>query len=179
MAAGPHPSQPSSSSSFSPLVFSLPVLPVGAQQPESFIGYFTTACVAIVLAIFSYILLPRMVRLCRPGGEGCRDTEPFASQHKDHGALAPQPWLLPASTPPGSGQALPCPGELHERTPGGLWDTSRFRYPQYPCGNEALGEQESISIGQKWKEYFPILHLPISPTSAITTEPLAAFFPYA
>lgn len=33
---------------------------IGAQQPESYIGYFTTACVAIVLAIFSYILLPRM-----------------------------------------------------------------------------------------------------------------------
>ena len=39
------------------------VLPVGAQQPESYIGYFTTACVAILLAIFSYVLLPRMVRL--------------------------------------------------------------------------------------------------------------------
>lgn len=38
------------------------VLPVGAQQPESYIGYFTTACVAILLAIFSYVLLPRMVR---------------------------------------------------------------------------------------------------------------------
>uniref|UniRef100_A0A8C2TGE9 Solute carrier family 29 member 1 (Augustine blood group) n=1 Tax=Coturnix japonica TaxID=93934 RepID=A0A8C2TGE9_COTJA len=34
---------------------------IGAQQPESYIGYFTTACVAIVLAIFSYILLPRML----------------------------------------------------------------------------------------------------------------------
>ncbi|NXC45336.1 S29A1 protein, partial [Penelope pileata] len=33
---------------------------IGDQQPESFIGYFTTACVAIVLAILSYILLPRM-----------------------------------------------------------------------------------------------------------------------
>ncbi|NXE20814.1 S29A1 protein, partial [Ardeotis kori] len=33
---------------------------IDAQQPESFIGYFTTACVAIVLAIFSYILLPRL-----------------------------------------------------------------------------------------------------------------------
>nr|XP_009501368.1 PREDICTED: equilibrative nucleoside transporter 1 [Phalacrocorax carbo] len=33
---------------------------IGAQQPESFIGYFTTACVAIVLAISSYILLPRL-----------------------------------------------------------------------------------------------------------------------
>ncbi|NXE04619.1 S29A1 protein, partial [Lophotis ruficrista] len=33
---------------------------IGAKQPESYIGYFTTACVAIVLAIFSYILLPRM-----------------------------------------------------------------------------------------------------------------------
>ncbi|NXK46457.1 S29A1 protein, partial [Chauna torquata] len=32
---------------------------IGAQQPESFIGYFATACMAIVLAIFSYILLPR------------------------------------------------------------------------------------------------------------------------
>lgn len=44
-------------------VSSLPVLPVGAQQPESYIGYFTTACVAILLAVVSYILLPRMVRL--------------------------------------------------------------------------------------------------------------------
>ncbi|NXC67594.1 S29A1 protein, partial [Anhinga anhinga] len=33
---------------------------IGAQRPESFIGYFTTACVAIVLAISSYILLPRL-----------------------------------------------------------------------------------------------------------------------
>ncbi|NWI23372.1 S29A1 protein, partial [Sula dactylatra] len=33
---------------------------IGARQPESFIGYFTTACVAIVLAISSYILLPRL-----------------------------------------------------------------------------------------------------------------------
>uniref|UniRef100_A0A8V0ZA14 Solute carrier family 29 member 1 (Augustine blood group) n=1 Tax=Gallus gallus TaxID=9031 RepID=A0A8V0ZA14_CHICK len=33
---------------------------IGAQQPESYIGYFTTACVAILLAIFSYVLLPRM-----------------------------------------------------------------------------------------------------------------------
>lgn len=42
---------------------SLPVLSVGAQQPESFIGYFTTACVTIVLAIVSYVVLPHMVRL--------------------------------------------------------------------------------------------------------------------
>ncbi|XP_042691346.1 equilibrative nucleoside transporter 1 [Centrocercus urophasianus] len=33
---------------------------IGAQQPESYIGYFTTACVAILLAVVSYILLPRM-----------------------------------------------------------------------------------------------------------------------
>ncbi|KFO69799.1 Equilibrative nucleoside transporter 1 [Cuculus canorus] len=39
------------------MIFSIAI---GAQQPESYIGYFTTACVAIVLAIFSYILLPRM-----------------------------------------------------------------------------------------------------------------------
>ncbi|NXE73115.1 S29A1 protein, partial [Cochlearius cochlearius] len=39
------------------MIFSIAI---GTQQPESFIGYFTTACVAIVLAIFSYILLPRM-----------------------------------------------------------------------------------------------------------------------
>ncbi|KFU84723.1 Equilibrative nucleoside transporter 1 [Chaetura pelagica] len=39
------------------MIFSIAI---GAQQPESFIGYFTTACVAIVLAIFSYILLPRL-----------------------------------------------------------------------------------------------------------------------
>lgn len=42
---------------------SLPVLSVGARQPESFIGYFTTACVTIVLAIVSYVVLPHMVRL--------------------------------------------------------------------------------------------------------------------
>ncbi|XP_009476845.1 equilibrative nucleoside transporter 1 isoform X1 [Pelecanus crispus] len=39
------------------MIFSIAI---GAQQPESFIGYFTTACVAILLAILSYILLPRM-----------------------------------------------------------------------------------------------------------------------
>ncbi|NXL55694.1 S29A1 protein, partial [Chordeiles acutipennis] len=39
------------------MIFSIAI---GAQQPESFIGYFTTACVAILLAIFSYMLLPRM-----------------------------------------------------------------------------------------------------------------------
>ncbi|XP_031449773.1 equilibrative nucleoside transporter 1 [Phasianus colchicus] len=33
---------------------------IGAQQPESYIGYFTTACVAILLAVVSYVLLPRM-----------------------------------------------------------------------------------------------------------------------
>ncbi|XP_047936089.1 equilibrative nucleoside transporter 1 [Anser cygnoides] len=38
------------------MIFSIAI---GAQQPESFIGYFTTACAAIVLAIFSYIFLPR------------------------------------------------------------------------------------------------------------------------
>uniref|UniRef100_A0A8D0F8S4 Solute carrier family 29 member 1 (Augustine blood group) n=1 Tax=Strix occidentalis caurina TaxID=311401 RepID=A0A8D0F8S4_STROC len=56
------------------MIFSIAI---GAQQPESFIGYFTTACVAIVLAMFSYILLPRMVRLCHPGGEGCGDMGPL------------------------------------------------------------------------------------------------------
>ncbi|NXO02593.1 S29A1 protein, partial [Rhinopomastus cyanomelas] len=39
------------------MIFSIAI---GAKQPERFIGYFTTALVAIVLAIFSYILLPRM-----------------------------------------------------------------------------------------------------------------------
>ncbi|NXM70865.1 S29A1 protein, partial [Serilophus lunatus] len=39
------------------MIFSIAI---GAQQPESFIGYFSTACVAIALAIFSYIILPRM-----------------------------------------------------------------------------------------------------------------------
>ncbi|KFO92360.1 Equilibrative nucleoside transporter 1 [Buceros rhinoceros silvestris] len=39
------------------MIFSIAI---GAQRPETFIGYFTTACVAILLAIFSYILLPRM-----------------------------------------------------------------------------------------------------------------------
>ncbi|NXX84786.1 S29A1 protein, partial [Urocolius indicus] len=39
------------------MIFSIAI---GAQQPESYIGYFTTACVAIGLAIFSYLLLPRL-----------------------------------------------------------------------------------------------------------------------
>ncbi|NWI98338.1 S29A1 protein, partial [Crypturellus undulatus] len=39
------------------MIFSIAI---GAQQPESYIGYFTTACVAIVLAVFSYIILPRL-----------------------------------------------------------------------------------------------------------------------
>uniref|UniRef100_A0A8C5X564 Solute carrier family 29 member 1 (Augustine blood group) n=1 Tax=Malurus cyaneus samueli TaxID=2593467 RepID=A0A8C5X564_9PASS len=42
------------------MIFSIAI---GAQQPESFIGYFTTACVTIVLAIASYFILPHMVRL--------------------------------------------------------------------------------------------------------------------
>ncbi|NXV79528.1 S29A1 protein, partial [Atlantisia rogersi] len=33
---------------------------IGSQKPESYIGYFSTACVVIVVAILSYILLPRM-----------------------------------------------------------------------------------------------------------------------
>ncbi|NWW09446.1 S29A1 protein, partial [Oreocharis arfaki] len=37
------------------MIFSIAI---GAQQPESFIGYFTTACVTIVLAIVSYVVLP-------------------------------------------------------------------------------------------------------------------------
>ncbi|KAF2988301.1 hypothetical protein EK904_001956 [Melospiza melodia maxima] len=39
------------------MIFSIAI---GAQQPESFIGYFTTACVTIVLAIVSYVILPHM-----------------------------------------------------------------------------------------------------------------------
>ncbi|NXT71714.1 S29A1 protein, partial [Chaetops frenatus] len=39
------------------MIFSIAI---GAQQPESFIGYFTTACVTIVLAIVSYVVLPQM-----------------------------------------------------------------------------------------------------------------------
>ncbi|NWV54669.1 S29A1 protein, partial [Daphoenositta chrysoptera] len=39
------------------MIFSIAI---GAQQPESYIGYFTTACVAIVLAIVSYVVLPHM-----------------------------------------------------------------------------------------------------------------------
>ncbi|NXQ36357.1 S29A1 protein, partial [Alaudala cheleensis] len=39
------------------MIFSIAI---GAQQPESFIGYFTTACVTIVLAIVSYVVLPHM-----------------------------------------------------------------------------------------------------------------------
>ncbi|XP_035757352.1 equilibrative nucleoside transporter 1 isoform X1 [Egretta garzetta] len=45
---------------FNIAISSHPVLSVGSQQPEGFIGYFATACGAIVLAIISYILLPRM-----------------------------------------------------------------------------------------------------------------------
>lgn len=86
--------------------------PVGAQQPESFIGYFTTACVAIVLAIFSYILLPRMVRLCHPGGEGSGDVGPLCTMAGG---------LYPTSTPPlaatslhllGQGKLSPVPRDL-------------------------------------------------------------------
>ncbi|KAM8809011.1 equilibrative nucleoside transporter 1 [Eudromia elegans] len=33
---------------------------IGSQQPETYIGYFATACVVIVLAIFCYIVLPRL-----------------------------------------------------------------------------------------------------------------------
>uniref|UniRef100_A0A8D2QG97 Solute carrier family 29 member 1 (Augustine blood group) n=1 Tax=Zonotrichia albicollis TaxID=44394 RepID=A0A8D2QG97_ZONAL len=40
------------------MIFSIAI---GAQQPESFIGYFTTACVTIVLAIISYVILPHML----------------------------------------------------------------------------------------------------------------------
>uniref|UniRef100_A0A8C3U9E0 Solute carrier family 29 member 1 (Augustine blood group) n=1 Tax=Catharus ustulatus TaxID=91951 RepID=A0A8C3U9E0_CATUS len=40
------------------MIFSIAI---GAQQPESFIGYFTTACVTIVLAIVSYVVLPHML----------------------------------------------------------------------------------------------------------------------
>ncbi|NWH32836.1 S29A1 protein, partial [Chloropsis hardwickii] len=39
------------------MIFSIAI---GAQKPESFIGYFTTACVTIVLAIVSYVVLPHM-----------------------------------------------------------------------------------------------------------------------
>ncbi|NXU99713.1 S29A1 protein, partial [Cettia cetti] len=39
------------------MIFSIAI---GAQQPESFIGYFATACVTIVLAIISYVVLPHM-----------------------------------------------------------------------------------------------------------------------
>lgn len=60
--------------------------PVGAQQPESYIGYFTTACVAILLAIFSYILLPRTVRLHPLGGEETGEPRPHST-----------PALVPAS----------------------------------------------------------------------------------
>ncbi|NXD26959.1 S29A1 protein, partial [Spelaeornis formosus] len=39
------------------MIFSIAI---GAQQPESYIGYFTTACVTIVLAVVSYVVLPHM-----------------------------------------------------------------------------------------------------------------------
>lgn len=170
MAVGPHFSQPSSSPSFLPPISSLPVLPVGAQQPESFIGYFTTACVAITLAIFSYILLPRMVSLCCPGGKGCGDMGPL---HITAEGL----WLTstPALAPTSlhlldKGKLSPVLREL-----SGIFPTSDTPVSLGYCGNESLGEQESISI----RHILPILHLPISAISAITTQPLVAFFPHA
>lgn len=131
----PHSSQPSSSSVFSPAFFSLPLLPVGAQQPESFIGYFTTACVAIVLAIFSYILLPRMVRLCCPDGEWCGAVGPLHI-HRDCGPLAPQPWLLLSI--------------LVLRELSGILPTSNNIVG-------VLAAQKSISIQHKWKEHFVLI----------------------
>lgn len=125
------------------------MLPVGAQQPESFIGYFTTACVAIGLAIFSYILLPRMVRLCCPGGEGCGDTGPLCITAQG---------LWPTSTPALAPTSLLLLGQdkpsLVPRELSGVLPTSDTPVSLGYCGNEPLGEQESISIGHKWKEYF-------------------------
>lgn len=125
------------------------MLPVGAQQPESFIGYFTTACVAIVLAIFSYILLPRMVRLCCCGGEGCGDMRPSRIA-----AQGPWPTSTPALAPTslhllGQGKLSPVLREL-----SGILPTSDTPIPLGYCGNEPLGELGRISIRHKSKEYF-------------------------
>uniref|UniRef100_A0A8B9U6M4 Solute carrier family 29 member 1 (Augustine blood group) n=1 Tax=Anas zonorhyncha TaxID=75864 RepID=A0A8B9U6M4_9AVES len=82
------------------MIFSIAI---GAQQPESYIGYFTTACVAILLAIFSYILLPRTVRLRLLGGEPRPHSTPAlvpASLHLLGTNLflsSPQLWLMAVS----------------------------------------------------------------------------------
>ncbi|KAK2531618.1 Slc29a1 [Columba guinea] len=96
------------------MIFSIAI---GAQQAKTFIGYFTTACVAIVLAIFSYILLPRMVRLLSSwwGGVGTWDLLHITAQG---------PW--PTSTPAlastslhllGQGKPSPAPKELSRILP--------------------------------------------------------------
>ena len=139
MTAGPCSFQPLSSSFF-PLSSPFLILPVGAQQPEGFIGYFTTACVVIVLAIFSYILLPRMVRPCCPGGEGCGNMGPL---HTTAQGLWPTGTpALAQPLPSGSGQAL-----LRELS--GVLRTSDTPVSLWYCGNGPLGEQESISIRRK------------------------------
>lgn len=45
------------------VVFLTLMFPAGSEMQDSAFGYFITACVVIVLAIASYIALPRMVRL--------------------------------------------------------------------------------------------------------------------
>lgn len=96
--------------------------PVGAQQPESFIGYFTTACAAILLAILSYILLPRTVRLRLLAGE-----EPGEPQPRSTPALAPASLHLLGHLP----VALPTSDTLGLR------------------GSELLGEHKSIRHKKK------------------------------
>lgn len=69
----PSPATPSALPS--PPASLLSVLPGGSLLEDSAFGYFITACVVILLAIGSYILLPRLVRTCpSQGGEGCGPT---------------------------------------------------------------------------------------------------------
>lgn len=156
-----------------PTTSSLPVLPVGAKQPESFIGYFTTACVAIGLAIFSYILLPRMVRLCCPGGEGCGDTGPLCITAQG---------LWPTSTPALAATSLLLLGQdkpsLVPRELSGVLPTSDTSVSLGYCGNDPWVSRKASVSDISGRNTLPILHLSTSPISATATQPLAAFFPY-
>lgn len=147
MAAGPFSTQPLHSSSF--FLYLLPVLPVGAQRPETFIGYFTTACVAISLAIFSYILLPRMVSLGCPGAEGCGNVGPLHITAQESWSISILPMAPTSLHLLGQGKLSPVLREF-----SGISLTSDTPISLGYCGNEPLGERESISIGLTWKELF-------------------------
>lgn len=93
--------------------------PVGAQQPESYIGYFTTACVAILLAIFSYILLPRTVRLRLLGGEPRPRSTPALAPASLH-LLGHLPVALPTSDTLGLRGNEPQTQEEEKLCPSGM-----------------------------------------------------------